>query len=242
MSSVRGKNLKKMPSIIEISQLRLNRPIFQGHVFKQSHIFTTSFNKRYFVLYNGCLVYYNHRSDYESDVKAGHLKNRLGYYVMNRVYLSKPDKKPLGGKYCFILHTPDPANKRKQMLLVTQTREERRDWMNCLQDQNPNLVTPESIVRPDTPVVPRKNSENNHDTTAEDNIEELHVPSSDINRNPSFDSLALNVAEGDSDTENHEPDDFYLSKDDTYDDDDGGIELQVTDDGISVTVPSITIH
>lgn len=29
------------------------------------------------------------------------------------LYLTKPDKKPKGGKFCWILHTPDPRNHRR---------------------------------------------------------------------------------------------------------------------------------
>ena len=48
-------------------------PILQGHVFKQSsHGFGSkfgliSFKKRYFVLFDGVLMYYRHQSSYEKD-------------------------------------------------------------------------------------------------------------------------------------------------------------------------------
>ena len=48
-------------------------PILQGHVFKRSSsgigskIGLASFKKRYFVLYSGVLLYYEHQSSYERD-------------------------------------------------------------------------------------------------------------------------------------------------------------------------------
>ncbi len=52
-------------------------PILQGHVFKQSShgigskIGLISFKKRYFVLFNGVLMYYRHQSSYEKDKHHG---------------------------------------------------------------------------------------------------------------------------------------------------------------------------
>ena len=48
----------------------VSRPILQGRVFKQFRS-ETGFNKRYFVLYPGILVYYKHERDYRSDIKRG---------------------------------------------------------------------------------------------------------------------------------------------------------------------------
>lgn len=48
-------------------------PILQGHVFKQSthgigaKMGLLSFKKRYFVLYDGLIMYYEHESGYKKD-------------------------------------------------------------------------------------------------------------------------------------------------------------------------------
>lgn len=54
----------------------LGNPLFEGHVFKQkdSKAVTTSiscFNRRYFVLFPGMVLYYEHKRDYKEDVKFG---------------------------------------------------------------------------------------------------------------------------------------------------------------------------
>ena len=47
-------------------------PICEGYLFKQGH-FAHVFNKRYFVLYPGRLLYYKSESDFEHDKTRDHL-------------------------------------------------------------------------------------------------------------------------------------------------------------------------
>ncbi len=64
-------------------------PILQGHVFKQSShgigskMGLLSFKKRYFVLYDGVLMYYKHESSHKKDV---HLVSKVGLYSPNLTY------------------------------------------------------------------------------------------------------------------------------------------------------------
>lgn len=54
----------------------LHNPLFEGHVFKQKgdNKFINSlncFNRRYFVLYPGIILYYEHRGEFREDLKFG---------------------------------------------------------------------------------------------------------------------------------------------------------------------------
>lgn len=70
----RGEKVtEKIPAAIDHSTFHLKSPIMQGYLFKRSHAFD-SFNKRYFVLYPKCLVYYEKKDIFEKDVKHGHLE------------------------------------------------------------------------------------------------------------------------------------------------------------------------
>ena len=51
----------------------LSKPILTGYMFKQSHILDV-FNKRFFVLYPGYLVYYVKMHDWNSDVAKSTLQ------------------------------------------------------------------------------------------------------------------------------------------------------------------------
>lgn len=66
----RTRLLKRLPTRMLSSALE--EPIFQSYLFKQSHIFD-AFNKRYFILFQGYLVYYVSEEEYKSDHKHGHL-------------------------------------------------------------------------------------------------------------------------------------------------------------------------
>ena len=45
-------------------------PLYEGRVFKQFRN-ELGFNKRYFVLYPGFILYYKHERDYQNDRKSG---------------------------------------------------------------------------------------------------------------------------------------------------------------------------
>lgn len=51
----------------------LLKPLLTGYMFKQSHILDV-FNKRFFVLYPGYLVYYVKMQDWNSDVARNTLQ------------------------------------------------------------------------------------------------------------------------------------------------------------------------
>lgn len=44
-------------------------PILEGHVFKDGNGKLNGFTKRYFLLFDGVLIYYTHHSSYEKDQK-----------------------------------------------------------------------------------------------------------------------------------------------------------------------------
>ena len=79
-----------------------------------------------------------------------------------------------------------------EYLLVTHTREERRNWMEKLQNLNPNLLAaPSSYVRPDTPVMGRSSRDRSSH----------REPSPSLNRSVSPHIDELDVREGLSDSE-----------------------------------------
>jgi hypothetical protein len=113
-------------------------PICEGYLFKQGH-FAHVFNKRYFVLYPGRLLYYKSESDFEHDKTRDHLSKGVVEMNTDGLYLTKPAKKPKGGKFSWVLHLPNPFNHRNEILLVAHTKEERHLWMTKLQAVNPKL-------------------------------------------------------------------------------------------------------
>lgn len=89
-----------------------------------------------------------------------------------------------------------------EILLVSKTKEERRDWMVKLQQQNPNLLSPDIHVDPDTPLPSRKHVQTSPETPEEVPTHLLLVPSStSMSRNVSFDETLLNVLDEHSDYE-----------------------------------------
>ena len=56
-----------------LENVDITRPIFHGRVFKQTKA-ENSFNKRYFVLYPGLLLYYKHERDYLQDLRTEMVK------------------------------------------------------------------------------------------------------------------------------------------------------------------------
>ena len=51
-------------------------------------------------------------SYYRSTLPAS-LQHRHKAIFLKGLYLTKPEKKPKGAKYCFVLHAPDKRNERK---------------------------------------------------------------------------------------------------------------------------------
>lgn len=132
----------------------LRHPILKGYMYKQSHIHK-AFNRRFFALYSRVMVYYESENEFYKDVSRGHFEHRHRAIRLDGVYLTKPEKKPKGARFCFILHCPDKFNERNEFLLVTDSREERREWMEQLQKQNPKLLdTHESSASGNTLQVP----------------------------------------------------------------------------------------
>lgn len=134
----------------------LKKPLHKGYVYKQSHLHL-AFNKRFCVLYPRVLAYYEREEDFRKDAARQTLEHRHKAVILDKLWLSKPENKPKGAKYCFVLNVPDKRNERHEYLMVTHTRAERKEWMEKLQALNPSLLAPDAtIVSPDTPNPPRR--------------------------------------------------------------------------------------
>ena len=72
LSHSRSKQAKRMLSFTEPVPA-LMKPLLTGYMFKQSHVLDV-FNKRFFVLYPGYLVYYVKMHDWNSDVAKNTLQ------------------------------------------------------------------------------------------------------------------------------------------------------------------------
>ena len=60
-------------------KLEALEPLVQGHMFKQTSL-RRSFVKRYFVLFEGVLLYYSHERDYKTDRRHGLVSWRILLY------------------------------------------------------------------------------------------------------------------------------------------------------------------
>ena len=116
----------------------LDRPLCEGDVFKQNRN-KLGYNKRYFVLYPGFILYYNSKSVYRNDLRMKKMRHHK-MLNLNRVYLTKAEGLPSNIKHAFVMHLPDPLNVRDEITLVLKTQEEKRVWMDWIQAQNPRLA------------------------------------------------------------------------------------------------------
>ncbi len=65
----RSKQLKRKLTFMQKDESNVEKPIFQGYMYKEAiGTFHTAFNKRYFVLYQRYLVYYEKEHDFTKDV------------------------------------------------------------------------------------------------------------------------------------------------------------------------------
>ena len=128
---------------------------------------------------------------------------------------------------CVLLFpSPPPLS---EILLVTKTREERREWMILLQQQNPHLVPEQNHVPPDTPVPPRRKFLTNAagspgQSRSRPSPQLLRSESSEANSHarvehhelaydPELDHDELPIHDGLSDHEEHEPDEDSPTED-----------------------------
>lgn len=65
--------LKRLPTRMLASAVA--EPLWESYMYKQSHIFD-AFNKRYFILFPGYLVYYVREEEFRADHAQGHLAVR----------------------------------------------------------------------------------------------------------------------------------------------------------------------
>ncbi len=75
MASPRGKQLKRALTFMKKDDSYLKAPLFKGYMYKEAvGTFHTAFNKRYFVLYDHYLVYYETEHDYLKDTSLNCLE------------------------------------------------------------------------------------------------------------------------------------------------------------------------
>ncbi len=100
-----------------------------------------------------------------------------------------------------------------EYLLVTKSREERREWMTKLQEMNPKLLPHDITIAPDTPLPHRKIRSDSFVPGTEPDLSKLSLSSNNSNETEDHE---LELHEGDSDHEYHEPneDDHHDSNDD----------------------------
>jgi hypothetical protein len=110
----------------------ISEPLYEGIIFKQQSS-GSGFNKRYFVLYPGMLLYYEHKRDYMKDLKAG-MKN-FKLLKLDGVHMSLVNNVPPKVKFCFNVHLPHPSNHRNDILLAFYNRRRKKHWMHHLQTQ-----------------------------------------------------------------------------------------------------------
>ena len=70
------KEKDSIPNQTDINNLATETPVLKGYMYKKSHSFD-SFNKRYFALYTGCIVYYRKEDEYKKDLGNQTLKVRI---------------------------------------------------------------------------------------------------------------------------------------------------------------------
>ena len=69
-----------------LKRVKLDSPVYEGHVFKEKGSSAgimksvNSFNRRYFVLYPGFVLYYEHKRDYLEDLKLGMVSECLMFW------------------------------------------------------------------------------------------------------------------------------------------------------------------
>lgn len=120
------------------SRLISKPPLAKGHMFKQDSK-GIQFNKRYFVLYEGVLLYYKHEESYRKDQKRGMEMKTCTIWKLDGLYLSKPPPTTVP-RHCFILHLPDASNNRNEILLAASSRKSKNIWIEMFQSQNPYLL------------------------------------------------------------------------------------------------------
>ena len=71
----RKKHLKRRLTYLDPKKNDLQTPIHKGYMYKQSSLFG-AFNRRFFALYPGYLVYYENEHDFNVDTARGKLEVR----------------------------------------------------------------------------------------------------------------------------------------------------------------------
>lgn len=73
-----SKDSKHKEVQLLLQEINFSRPFYEGYVYKcksdpGNRVMTkfNSFNKRYFVLFAGVILYYNHKKEYLEDLKYG---------------------------------------------------------------------------------------------------------------------------------------------------------------------------
>lgn len=128
-----------------------------GRMLKQGGLHK-AFKERFFILYPGFLVYYDAESTWKYDLQRGEtLGGRLNAIKLKGGTVQKATQHPKGAKYAFVLHVPDPSNKRTNVMFNCKSNEERHQWIARIRTAIPNAVIPKAE---------RKESESKQEETA----------------------------------------------------------------------------
>ena len=115
-------------------------------------------------------------------------------------------------------------------MFVAKTRDERREWMTKLQGMNPKLLPHDIMahISPDTPLPPRKiRSDSFVPSTELPDLSKLSITSEDSVPDNETEDHELELHEGDSDHEYHEP----------IEEEENGHHNNKNDDCVTISVP-----
>lgn len=128
----------------------LDAPIRTGVLLKQGE-FGLRLNKKFCILYPNFLVLYENAERWKMDVKDDTLSGRSG-----AVYLksARAEEAALGSTKCrhaFSVTAPDARNKKKNLLLIASSDQEREDWITAITRAIPPAKETKVAITPAKP-------------------------------------------------------------------------------------------
>lgn len=115
----------------------LSHPVKKGVLLKQG-AFHKAFKYRFFLVYPGFLVYYDQESKWLLDLTKGEtLGGRLGAIKLKGGSCNVARDAPKACKFGFIVHAPDPLNKRPTYLINAHSKQDRDEWIEAIRKALP---------------------------------------------------------------------------------------------------------